>query len=62
VCADDGTVGLLELPITPAGVDDYEAYWRRCLEDAGLRVERVTRIERPRRPGKPYVAIAATPR
>jgi len=62
VCADDGTVGLLELPITPDGVDDYEAYWRRCLEDAGLRVERVTRIERPRRPGMPYVAIAATPR
>jgi SAM-dependent methyltransferase len=62
VCADDGTVGLLELPITPEGVDDYEAYWRRCLEDAGLRVERVTRVERPRRPGKPYVAIAATPR
>ncbi|WP_049935482.1 class I SAM-dependent methyltransferase [Haloplanus natans] len=62
VCADDGVVGLLELPITPEGVDDYEAYWRRCLEDAGLRVERVTRVERPRRPGKPYVAIAATPR
>jgi SAM-dependent methyltransferase len=62
VCADDGVVGLLELPITPEGVDDYEAYWRRCLEDAGLRIERVTRIERPRRPGKPYVAIAATPR
>jgi SAM-dependent methyltransferase len=62
VCADDGTVGLLELPITPEGVDDYEAYWRRCLEDAGLRVERVTTIERERRPGKPYVAIAATPR
>jgi len=62
VCADDGTVGLLELPITPAGVSDYEAYWRRCLEDAGLRVERVTTIERPRRPGEPYVAIAATPR
>jgi ubiquinone/menaquinone biosynthesis C-methylase UbiE len=62
VCADDGTVGLLELPITPAGVSDHEAYWRRCLEDAGLRVERVTTVERERRPGEPYVAIAATPR
>jgi SAM-dependent methyltransferase len=62
VCADDGTVGLLELPITPEGVTDYEAYWRRCLADAGLRVERVTTIERERRPGQPYVAIAATPR
>jgi SAM-dependent methyltransferase len=62
VCADDGTVGLLELPITPEGVTDYEAYWRRCLEDAGLRVRRIERIERPRRPGDPYVAIAATPR
>lgn len=62
VCADDGTVGLLELPITPEGVTDYEAYWRRCLEDAGLDVQRVTTVERHRRPGKPYVAIAATPR
>jgi len=62
VCAPDGAVGLLELPITPDGVTDYEAYWRRCLADAGLRVERLVRIERPRRPGKPYVAIAATPR
>jgi len=62
VCADDGTVGLLELPITPPGVDDDEAYWRRCLEDAGLAVQRVTTIERRRRPGEPYVAIAATPR
>jgi len=61
VCADDGAVGLLELPITPDGVTDYEAYWRRCLEDAGLRVERVATVERPRRPGEPYVAIAARP-
>lgn len=61
-CADDGAVGLLELPITPDGVTDHEAYWRRCLEDAGLRVERVTTVERRRRPGEPYVAIVATPR
>lgn len=61
VCADDGTVGLLELPITPDGVTDHEAYWRGCLEDAGLRVERVATVERRRRPGDPYVAIAATP-
>jgi len=60
VCADGGTVGLLELPITPAGVTDHEAYWRRCLEDAGLAVQRVTTVER-RRGGDPYVAIAATP-
>jgi|GEM_PF-922400 len=62
VCAADGTVGLLELPITPAGVTDHEAYWRRCLEEAGLSVERVTSVERRRRSGEPYVAIAATPR
>jgi SAM-dependent methyltransferase len=62
VCADGGTVGLLELPITPTGVTDHEAYWRRCLEDAGLEVQRVTTVERRRRPGEPYVAIAATPR
>jgi SAM-dependent methyltransferase len=61
VCAADGTVGLLELPVTPEGVTDHEAYWRRCLDDAGLDVRRVTTIERGR-PGEPYVAIAATPR
>ncbi|WP_248897707.1 class I SAM-dependent methyltransferase [Haloplanus halobius] len=60
VCADDGTVGLLELPITPDGVDDHEAYWRGCLEDADLSVERVATIDRPARDGA-YVAIAATP-
>jgi len=62
VCADDGAVGLLELPITPEGVTDHEAYWRRCLEDAGLTVERVATVERRCRPGDPYVAIAARPR
>jgi hypothetical protein len=61
VCADDGTVGLLELPITPEGVTDHEAYWRGCLEDAGLTVERAATVERRRRSGEPYVAIAATP-
>ncbi|WP_338741540.1 class I SAM-dependent methyltransferase [Haloplanus salilacus] len=61
VCADDGTVGLLELPITPDGVDDHETYWRRCLEDAGLAVRRVVTVDRPAREGS-YVAIAATPK
>jgi ubiquinone/menaquinone biosynthesis C-methylase UbiE len=61
VCADDGTVGLLELPITPDGVDDHEAYWRRCLEDVGLAVQQVATVDRPAREGS-YVAIAATPR
>jgi len=60
VCAGDGTVGLLELPITPDGVDDHEAYWRRCLEDVGLTVQRVATVDRPTREGS-YVAIAATP-
>ncbi|WP_435069335.1 class I SAM-dependent methyltransferase [Haloplanus sp. C73] len=61
VCAEDGTVGLLELPVTPAGVSDHEAYWRRCLADAGLSVERVTSVERAGFADEPYVAIAATP-
>ncbi|MFB6195088.1 MAG: class I SAM-dependent methyltransferase [Haloplanus sp.] len=60
VCADDGAVGLLELPITPEGVEDHEAYWRRCLEDVGLSVDRVATVERPTREGT-YVAIVATP-
>jgi SAM-dependent methyltransferase len=60
VCAVDGTVGVLELPVTPDGVDDHEAYWRGCLEDAGLAVDRVATVERPTREGT-YVAIAARP-
>ncbi|MFB6102013.1 MAG: class I SAM-dependent methyltransferase [Haloplanus sp.] len=60
VCADDGTVGLLELPITPEGVDDHEAYWRDCLEEAGLVVDRLVTVARPTREGT-YVAIAASP-
>jgi hypothetical protein len=60
VCATDGTVGLLELPVTPDDVDDHEAYWRRCLEDAGLAVERVATVDR-RRSSRPFVTMAATP-
>ncbi|WP_251329756.1 class I SAM-dependent methyltransferase [Haloplanus pelagicus] len=60
VCADDGTVGLLELPVTPDGIDDHEAYWRGRLDDAGLVVERVATVARPTREGT-YVAIVATP-
>jgi len=60
VCADDGAVGLLELPITPDGVDDHEAYWRECLAAAGLAVDRVVTVARPTREGT-YVAIVASP-
>jgi len=58
-CAVDGTVGVLELPKSPGGIDPM-TYWRGLLEDAGLTVERAGTVERPNREGE-YVVIAATP-
>jgi SAM-dependent methyltransferase len=58
-CADGGTVGVLELPKSPGDVDPV-AYWCGMLEDAGLAVERVETVDRPRREGA-YLAVAATP-
>lgn len=61
VCAPKGVFGVLELPLTPAGVDcDPEAYWRERVLEAGFAIDRLDRIER-RNGGDPYVVIVATP-
>lgn len=61
VCAPDGTLGVLELPITPTTtVADPERYWRRQLTDAGFAVERLERVERGRGT-EPYLVFVATP-
>ncbi|WP_122089045.1 class I SAM-dependent methyltransferase [Halalkalicoccus subterraneus] len=57
VCASDGVFGVLELPITPDGVDsDSETYWCERVDEAGFTVETVRRVER-RRGGEPYIVI-----
>jgi SAM-dependent methyltransferase len=58
-CAEDGVVGVLELPKSPEGVAPVD-YWCDLLATAGLSVERVRTVPRPTREGE-YVAIAATP-
>lgn len=61
VCAPDGAVGVLELPIVPDGVDaDPETYWRERVAEAGFGVETVRRVERTRG-GEPYIVLAAAP-
>ncbi|ADJ14342.1 class I SAM-dependent methyltransferase [Halalkalicoccus jeotgali] len=61
VCAPDGTLGVLELPITPDGVeDDPETYWRDQVTEAGFSVETVKRVER-KRGGEPYIVLVVTP-
>lgn len=61
VCAPNGVLGVLELPIAPDEVEDGpEIYWLERVTDAGFSVERVKRVDR-RRGGEPYVVIVATP-
>lgn len=60
VCAPGGTLGVLELPIVPDGVDDPEAYWRSRVAEAGFSVERTKRVERPGG-GEPYILVVAEP-
>lgn len=60
VCAPGGTLGVLELPIVPDGVDDPEAYWRSRVAEAGFSVERTKGIERPGG-GEPYILVVAKP-
>lgn len=59
VCRPDGVLGVLELPITPTGVEsDPETYWSERVAEAGFSVEDVKRVER-KRSGEPYIVIVA---
>lgn len=61
VCRSTGVLGVLELPITPAGVEaDPEAYWRERVEEAGFSIQRVRRVER-KGGGEPYIVFVAEP-
>lgn len=61
VCTPNGTLGVLELLITPDGVTTPPAaYWRDRISEAGFNVRTIRRIERTRR-DDPYVLIVATP-
>ncbi|MFC7156753.1 class I SAM-dependent methyltransferase [Halomarina halobia] len=57
-CADDGTLGVLELPITHDGSADPATYWRERVAEAGFTVTTVTELERER--GR-YVVVVAEP-
>lgn len=61
VLAPGGTLGVLELPLTPAGIDaDAEGYWLERIEDAGFRLGTVRRVPR-RGADEPYLLVVATP-
>lgn len=61
VCAPDGVLGVLELPITPEETSVLPAqYWRERVNEAGFTIETIERVERKRREDQ-YVLIVATP-
>ncbi len=61
VCAPEGRVGILELPLTPDGVeDDPEHYWRERVLGAGFSIERLERVERSGE-REPYIVLVAEP-
>ncbi|MFD1564573.1 class I SAM-dependent methyltransferase [Haloarchaeobius amylolyticus] len=61
VCAPDGTLGVLELPLTPAATSaDPESYWRQQLTDAGFAVKVCHQVDSPHRTD-PYHVFIATP-
>lgn len=61
VCEPDGVLGVLELPITPDGVDsDPETYWRERVVEAGFSVKNRKRVGR-KRGGEPYIVLVAIP-
>ncbi|MDZ5809972.1 class I SAM-dependent methyltransferase [Halorubrum sp. AD140] len=61
ICGEDGTLGLLELPIAPDAVDvSPERYWQTRVTDAGLAIRTIERVPR-RGGGEPYVVLVATP-
>ncbi|WP_049924566.1 class I SAM-dependent methyltransferase [Halopiger djelfimassiliensis] len=61
VCAPDGAVGILELPITPDGTTaDPESYWTDRITDAGFSIARLERVESDRRT-EPHLVFVAEP-
>lgn len=61
VCAADGAVGLLELPITHEGATEPPAeYWPALLAEAGLVVDSVREVPRREADGA-YVVVVARP-
>lgn len=61
VCASDGILGVLELPITPDGVAaPSEEYWHERVTEAGFDIETIERLDRKRRDDQ-YILIVATP-
>lgn len=63
VCAPDGTVGILELPLVPDDVADDldpEAYWVDRVLEAGFGIESLERLELADRE-VPYIVLVARP-
>lgn len=61
VCAPDGAVGILEIPVThDDATDPPSAYWPELVEGAGLTTEGVREVPRRRSDGA-YVVVVAHP-
>ncbi|EMA54687.1 class I SAM-dependent methyltransferase [Halococcus salifodinae] len=61
VCAPEGTLGVLELPIVPGDTTATpEEYWPDRITQAGFTVTRVERVGREGR-AEPYILVGATP-
>jgi ubiquinone/menaquinone biosynthesis C-methylase UbiE len=61
VCAPEGTLGVLELPIIPEDTTVApEEYWPDRITRAGFTVTRIDRVSRGRR-SEPYVLVVAAP-
>ena len=61
VCAPQGTLGVLEVPIVPEDTTaNPEEYWPGRISQAGFTVTNVERVPRERGSG-PYILVVATP-
>lgn len=58
ICADEGVIGVLELPYTHGETTvDPAAYWRTMVDNAGFTVETVDRVPRHGKPGDYIVVV-----